>query len=153
MSDVMYEDIRVSLFAIAKQFITDMVALGIMAGPAPEPFNYDAHAENQILPEWDLIGVSSLNVVLNGQLAEVTCAFGVATSGDPNLFRLEKMVGLLMKRLAPRNKLPLLDADGSPNPTGLMTVADGTEASPVLRAEQRPLKFVGVTMRASRAFS
>lgn len=147
---LLYKDIRASLFKFCAVFIDDMV--GGLLETKIEPFDFDAHGETQKLPENDLIGVANMVISTEGPLATTVCVFGISTNGDLNLFRMTDLVAEMYERLLPGKQFPLVDAITGVE-LGKMTVADGTEASFVMRAEQRPLKFIGVTLKCSRAFS
>lgn len=137
-----YNWIRDSLYAFCKTFATDM-AIANPTYPAIGIYNFDAFSEQNTLPLNDFIGIRSLTVDLDMELATVSCLVGFSTNDDENLFRLEELTGLLLPRLLPNTRIPIYQS-GTSTQQGWMVVSNGTSVSPVLRAVQRPLRFIAI---------
>lgn len=134
-----YTSVRDSLFKVCSDFKTANTWTATN-------YNFDAFSENNALPAGDLIGLRGLTLDVDTDLMTVKGMFGIATQGDENLFRLDKLGGLLLKYLAPGTRIDIYDVDQTPAVVaGKMLIGAGTSISPVYQAVQRPLKFLSFT--------
>ena len=140
MTDI-YSNVRASLVKFCVLFAQEMKDAGIAQ---PLFFNFDAHSQENQLPDADLIGLQGYAMDLTSP-PTVSVMIGVSTMDDVNLDRLEAMTGKLVNRVLPGTMIPVLDAKtGKLLP--VMKVMDGGSVSPAVRAEQRPLKFVALQL-------
>lgn len=119
-------------------------------------YNFDAFSQQNTLPAGDLIGPYQYSLEVDDELVTVKCMIGIATDADTNLFRLDACIGKLMVSLLPGAMIPVYDpatfaGNGSDTAIFQLKVKNGTSASPVYTAVQRPLKLIHFTAGASRA--
>lgn len=145
-----YSWVRDSLFAYSLQFITDMQTT-YPSNPVLTQYNFDAFAEQNLLPAADFVGIRGLTLDISSELATMNCMYGLSTNDDENLFRLEDLSGQLLNRLLPKRRIAIYES-GTSTQRGWMVLSDGTSVSPVLRASQRPLRFIAISGGMSLAF-
>ena len=142
MSNI-YQSVQNSLFAVCKTFITDM-ANAYPANPLITVYNFDAFSQQNSLPSGDLVGLHSYSIDIDSELATTNCKVCLSTDNDRNLFRLNDLTGLLLKRLLPDTPVIVYDSE-TDSPLGQMKILNGTSVSPILQAVQRPLKMIAIS--------
>lgn len=103
---------------------------------------FDAYAENEPLPEKDLIGVYRLEFELDSHFIKGSFLLGVATLNDPQLFRLRKASSFVLDQVKPEMKINLVTENGDPV-LGNLIIMDGVAVLPV-EGNTRPAKFFGI---------
>jgi hypothetical protein len=102
---------------------------------------WDAHASINDLPSGDVLGLKSFAIMEDDNVLAISCAIGVGTFDETNLFRLRKSVAILFQALLKENSIDYYDME-----TGLvvnrMIIAGGTSITPVARADVRSIQFV-----------
>lgn len=141
-----YENFKSSILRFCTQFATDMQAQGLAS---MMPINFDAHADINELPESDLIGPKEFGVETDQGTFVISTMIGVSTLNDTNLFRLDKIIDQLFKRLMPDEMIPLVNAETGAQ-MGWMKAMNGTAVLPVVQTKTRPLKFVAVSLGTDR---
>lgn len=151
MASNLYENVLASLYGYTADFSAKMVTAGVISTPLTQ-YNFDAYSEQNTLPAGDFIGIRNYSLrIVDDELVMVTVHFGLSTVNDENLFRLTKLTGNLMTRLLPKMKIPVFDTDPPNSLIGQLILSDGTDASPVYQAQQRPLRFIAVSAGLSRS--
>jgi hypothetical protein len=110
--------------------------------------DFDAHADENTVPEGDLIGTSGLSLSTSHPFVDVDVMIGVATEGDTNLFRLRELVARLFQRLQPMKTIDVLDFQTGEK-KGLLIVQDGVRVLPVGGDSSRPVQFVMVGFKTN----
>lgn len=139
-----YGHIQASLFYFAKLYIDEQETQEL--SPNLKLYKFDAHAENKELPKTDLVGPAGFSLMNSGGLITVTTQFLISTLDDKNLFRLDDLIDLLADRLIPEDRFDLIDRRNGDR-LGNIVVAEDVEIFPIERAENRPVKGIGVTLK------
>jgi hypothetical protein len=148
-----YESVQSSLYKVLKDFGAAQVTAGVLTAP-PTQYNFDAFSQQNTLPAGDLIGLYSFSLKVDTELATVTCMVAYATDNDLNLFRLNKVVGNLLKKFLPNQRIAIYDSEAvsPPGPVvAYLETAAGTDVSPVYQAQQRPMKMIHFTGKLALA--
>lgn len=103
---------------------------------------FDAYAENEPLPEKDIIGVYRLEFELDSHFIKGSFLLGVSTLNDPQLFRLRKVSSFVLDQVKPQKTISLVTEDGQPV-AGNLVIMDGVAVLPV-EGNTRPAKFFGI---------
>jgi hypothetical protein len=147
MAQFDYMDLKASVFLFCNTFRTELenaiIAPDVTTNTF-EVYNFDAHADNTVLPDKHLIGVRDFSLI-HDQTIEIECMFGVGFKDDTNLFKLDAAMDRMLKHIIPTKRLPLVDA-ASGVQYGLMTSLSGLTVFPVDRTKVRPIQFVGVRL-------
>lgn len=141
----LFENIKASLF----RFCSDFADTNATEQPITL-YNFDAFTEENTLPMTDLIGPYRTSVDINGGLVTVTTMLGIATLEDQNLFRLDRLAGMLLQVCSPSGVIPLIDGD-SGQQIGHLNITNDVSLSPSLRAKERPLKLLHLTLKSDLA--
>jgi hypothetical protein len=110
--------------------------------PTADYFDWDAHAQLSDLPQKDVVGPGSIGLANEGKLTQVIFSYGLATVGDPNLFRLRKLVSQLYGKLQPEMTIPIYDTQGAQH--SWMVVKSPVTIAPVSKSEIRAIQFISV---------
>ena len=137
---MIFRDVQVSCLKFCNDFS--------LKHPGMQAENFDAHADESILPMSDLVGLSSLSLVLDDKMAAISLMIGISTLVDTNLFRLSALVDELLQSLVPTNKIKLFDADTGIE-KGWMVVQNGTRVLAVGGSSARPLQYVSLNLLTS----
>lgn len=143
-----FTDIQASLAAHCQAFALDMRLSGV-ADLAM--FKFDAAGEELEFPNQDMIGPAELSLDIDDSLVSASCVIGISTLVDLNNFRLDALIGQMLKRVKTGTLIPLIDAEtlvpyGSLKTKGLIRV---------LRVEPlkvRPLRGIAIQLGSSVAF-
>lgn len=138
-----YASIKNSLFAVCKSF-ADNMNTQFPENAVLSIYNFDAFSEENGLPDGDLIGMRSISIDVDSELATFRAMVGISTQNDENLFRLDEYSGLLLKRFLPDQVVVIYDSETG-QPCGQAKLYNGTSMSPILKAVQRPLKFIAIS--------
>ena len=103
---------------------------------------FDAYAENEPLPEKDIIGIYRLEFELDSHFIKGSFLLGVSTINDPQLFRLRKVSSFVLDQVKPQKTISLVTEDGQPV-VGNLVIMDGVAVLPV-EGNTRPAKFFGI---------
>lgn len=143
-------DIYADLFSSILKFCNDVVPV-IGAGDF-EVVNFDAYdSDDEQMPAGNLIGPAQYALTVDEHLAKVTVMIGVMTADDPNLFRLNAVIGKLLHYLLPGKSFWAVNADTGDRIGDLM-VENGTQVFPILADSVRPMKFIGVRLASNVTF-
>ncbi|MGO4302255.1 hypothetical protein [Cupriavidus sp. RAF12] len=144
------QDIYADLFSSILKFCGDVAPM-IGAGDA-KVVNFDAYdTDDEQMPAGDLIGPAQYALTVDEHLAKVTVMIGVMTAEDPNLFRLNAVVGKLLNYLLPGKSFWAVSAETGEKLGDLM-VENGTQVFPILADSVRPMKFIGVRLACNVTF-
>lgn len=138
-----YKSLRDSLYAACKAFSTDQSLEATI-------YNFDAFQESSKLPDGNLIGLHGFNLDTNDELVTVRVNIGLSITNDKSNEILDATCGDLLVYFGPKTTHPLYDAD-TRLAVGEMTVGPNVSLSPVYQAQQRPLKFLNLTVFSSKA--
>lgn len=133
----LYKNIISSLL----KFITDFQAANL---PASTFFNWDAHAQADLMPEGDLIGPAGCGMAHEERGIHVVFSFGVSTSNDINLFRMVDVMSQLYGALKPQTTLPVYDTD-TQEVVSWMVVRTPVSLMPATKAQIRSVQFINAT--------
>ena len=120
--------------------------------PGMEVVNFDAHGDEQSLPQADVVGISGVSVSVDEGLCDVTLMIGISTREDTNLFRLNEYIDKLFHVLLPTKKMRLYDAD-SGSALGWLVTTNGTRTLAIGGSSTRPLQYIMVTLVSTVTFS
>lgn len=143
---VLFRDVQASLFYFLKQLVAEHNG----ELPSFQTYKFDAHAQENELPLQDLIGVSDLSLTDEGGLLTITTQFVICTINDVGLMRLDKMTDYVYEKVAPDNTLDLIRHTDGVKIGNLKTVP-GVTIFPVARADNRPIKGIGVELKSDLA--
>lgn len=132
--------IMMDIDASIKRFCVDWG--GAQTGPLIYE-DFDAHADENTVPEGDLIGTSGLTLTTSHPFIDVDIMIGIATDGDTNLLRLRELVARLYQRLQPTKLIDILDFQTGVK-KGSLIVQDGVRVLPVGGESSRPVQYVMV---------
>jgi hypothetical protein len=144
-----FTDSQASLFTFCKDFASEMKLAGVSADL--QVFKFDAHVENVEFPETDLIGPSGLSLDIDDSLVTVRTAIGISTLDDMNIFRLDTLLGAMLRKLKPGAILTLLDAQTGQG-YGAMKVLGQISVLPVQNDRTRSFKAVALALGLDHAF-
>lgn len=136
MSDLILMDIDASLKRFCVQF-------GMAIEPPLVYEDFDAHADENTVPQGDLIGTSGLSLTSSAPFVDVDVMIGITTTNDTNLLRLRELVAMLFQRLQPTKTIEVLDYKTGEK-KGSLIVQDGVRVLPVGGNHSRPLQYVMV---------
>ncbi len=108
--------------------------------------DFDAHADENTVPEGDLIGTSGFSLTTSHPFVDLDVMIGITTTGDTNILRLKEQVARLFQRLQPTKKVPVLDFQTGVI-KGRMIVSDGVRVLPVGGDSARPVQFIMVNFK------
>lgn len=114
--------------------------------------NFDAYADDEGLPQDDVIGMSSLSWEVNDQLVQASVMIGICTKDDTNLFTLMDLIAHLYEKLLPTMKIRILNAD-SGEEGGWLIVENGTKAMPIGGSMARPMQYIMVGLASTTYFT
>ncbi|MGH6957628.1 MAG: hypothetical protein ACREEW_13265 [Caulobacteraceae bacterium] len=107
-------------------------------------FDWDAHAQADELPEGDLIGPAGCGMTHEESGIHVVFGIGVATGGDPNLFRMRALMSKLYGLFKPQTSIPILDADTG-DVLSWMVIRTPVSILPAAKAQIRSVQFFNAT--------
>lgn len=144
-----YQNFWASLMKFSNSFSEKMLLDSITVNMGV--VNFDAFSELEELDQKDLIGPRYFSVdQVHSRLYQVSTMFVISTYNDPNLFRLENLMGRLFDELTVGNEIPLFNADTG-NRAGSLIVQDGVSVGPVLNTKTRPLRGISVMFGSDRS--
>jgi hypothetical protein len=137
----MYRHTHRSLLRLTQDTLTSLTGLDRTALVV----NFDAHASIQELPAGDLVGPSGFTLTDMGQgHFELAFAIAVSTQQDKDNFRLTDLMDGFARRLAPERKFTIFNSTTGAAISEAI-IEEGTQLSPVNRAETRATASVTVT--------
>ena len=145
---MIYWDVLASVWRFCNEFIEEMKGEGLSSDLAF--INWDAHADIHELPATDLIGPATFAMDVDDRVHSVSCAVGLSTFNDKNMFRHAQIIASLYEALQPEKKLDVYDySEGTV--TSWMVLRNGTAVLPTTRSEVRPFQFVQFSALVSPA--
>lgn len=133
------ENIWASLVRWTQDKLIELNSAGVLNNG--QYIEWDAHASINDLPSSDLMGLKAFAVMEDENILNISCAIGIATMNETNLFRLRKAAATIFESLRRDNSISYYDAD-----SGLvinqMVLVDGTHMTPVARADVRSIQFI-----------
>ena len=106
-----------------------------------EYLEWDAHAAIADLPSSDVLGLKAFALMEDENVIAISCAIGVGTFNETNLFRLRKAIAVLFQALLKENSIDYYDMETG-QVVNRMIISGGTSVSPVARADVRSIQFV-----------
>lgn len=140
---MIYSDLHASVLRFCAEFAE--------AHNVPKVVNLDAYGEESDLPETDFLGMSGLSAYDEDVTVECSVMIGISTRDDTNLFRMSKIAAALFERLAPRQRVTIVDAESGAE-AGWMIALAGTRLLPVSGGKTRLIQFVQVEFVTSRGY-
>lgn len=135
------------LFKSCVKLCVDVAKEAVDAGLSPDIqfVNFEEHSTLYTLPNADVLGIGSFNVVLGTEAIVVDIGFAVSTINDDKMFRHAQIVDMLARYLTPAKSLPVYSANDL-SKIGFMAVTEGTTLRYVERTEQRNIRMVMASM-------
>jgi hypothetical protein len=132
--DALYNNVVLSLIKWINDFrIANM--------PSATYFDWDSHAQPELLPDGDLIGPAGCGLTDESQTQiSVVASIGISTSGDTNLFRLRQLISMIRGQLKWGTTIPVYDAD-SQQVVSWMVIRTPTAITPISKAQIRSIQF------------
>lgn len=147
MAAYSHRDLKASLFYFCNQMKSELEGAGIasdVVAGSVEVFNFDAHADNVVLPDKHIIGISRFSTIEDDTI-EIEALIGIGFKDDTNLFKMDHGVERIVTRLRPGKRIDLVDVSNGTK-KGLLTSLSGLTVFPVDRTSLRPVQFVGVRL-------
>lgn len=144
-----YVNYRASLFRLCNDFITKMVGDGVIPADSMQVFDWDAHADQDELPNKDLIGPIEYEIEVDEKLHYITTMIGISTINDTNMFRLHTLIDHMFDQLQPEMLVPYVDG-ATGNQMGSMKALNGTAVMPTAKTKTRPFKAVAVSLASDQ---
>lgn len=107
-------------------------------------FDFDAHADDQVIPDNSFICLKGFSVMVDGHVISVECMVGVMIMNDTNLVKHDQVIDNLFTMLLPTKYLKIWDMSTG-DEIGTIQATNGIEVMPMFKANQRPLQFVGAS--------
>lgn len=141
-----FTDIQASLFAFCKAFAAEMMAADVAN---LEVFKFDAHADINQYPETDLIGPAALSIDIDDGMVEAMTVLGISTMDDQNTFRLDALIGQLLRRVKTGTVIALKDSETG-QPYGTLKVQGQIRVLPVELTKIRPFRGIAIQVGSDR---
>lgn len=137
-----YSDFLRSLQAYCNDFLTRKAITGF------EVFDFEAHAVENELPNFDLIGINDYMVENQKDMYEVSCVLTICTKADDqNLNRLRGAISAMFAELKPgKTDIPIKSKTGLT--LGNFVVHDPVTVIPVGKTKTRPIQGIAVSFGA-----
>lgn len=140
-----YKNLRVSIIRFIKDQIAD---LNSTYGRGVEYYDFGNHADNQEIPDGDLIGLTSFGVTNDTNDHEVVFGIGLSTWQDAGSFNLADYVSSFYDQMQNGMIFPIYDHSDA-SQIGTASFQAGTTCSIMARVEIRPFVQVSANVRVS----
>jgi hypothetical protein len=147
MANFDYRDLKASVFLFCNTLRNELEGAGLspdITTNTMDVYNFDAHADNVVLPDRHIVGVRDFSLV-DDTTIEIECTIGLGFKDDTNLFKLDAGISRALNKLRPGKRIPLVEADNGTQ-YGLLTSMSGLTVFPVDRTRVRPIQFLGVRL-------
>lgn len=138
---MIYQNIQASLFYLTKVYKDGALSVS----PGLKGFKFDAWAEEEELPNTDLIGPSNVILEDDGSLLRISCQFNICTFNDENIMRLDELIDGLYDVLRPSNVFNYIDHKTAV-PSHTLKVGEKVTIFPIARVRNRALKSIAVQL-------
>lgn len=111
--------------------------------------DFDDHSQVQELPANHLIGTKAISVRVDEHFVFMDLMLVVSMFADTNFKKHDVVMDALFSAYLPTKSLPVYN-QSTGSQSGSFLVGNGTEVLPMVKADQRPIQFLSVSLNTDR---